>query len=112
SALAPRLFLSLILPPPSSSLFPYTTLFRSRLVNPAVLRQRDLLVRAGVDVEDAEDDHELFVLPDRYIEGLVRDRDREDDGILSQDRKSTRLNSSHGSISYAVFCLKKKNNRD
>src|SRR5207245_7218152 len=84
SALAPRLFLSLILPPPSSSLFPYTTLFRSSLVNPAVLRQRDLLVRAGVDVEDAEDDHERFVLPDRHIEGLVGDRDREDDGILAQ----------------------------
>src|SRR6266436_6303796 len=64
--------------PPRSTLFPYTTLFRSR----RFLRGRFL--------ED--------------IEGNV-EHDR------SRDRKSTRLNSSHGYISYAVFCLKKKNHR-
>src|SRR5258708_15232373 len=53
-------------------------------MDPAVLRQRDLLIRAGVDVEDAEDDHELLVLPDRHIERLVGDRDRQHDGILAQ----------------------------
>src|SRR2546421_5265145 len=65
--------------PPRSTLFPYTTLFRSRLF------------RAGV--------HGL-VPPSLQIGELARGRVR--------DRKSTRLNSSHDQISYAVFCLKKK----
>src|SRR2546430_11313428 len=63
--------------PPRSTLFPYTTLFRSRLA----VGQR---VHLRVDA-----------LPQQTFEGLV-------------DRKSTRLNSSHSQISYAVFCLKKK----
>src|SRR5260370_498606 len=53
-------------------------------MDPAVLRQRNLLSRAGVDVEDADNDHELLVLPDRHIEGLVGDRDRQHDRILAQ----------------------------
>src|SRR2546429_6344110 len=82
--------------PPRSTLFPYTTLFRSRMrpddsgdppVEPR--RDRDLLARRlGVEVE--EDDRRR----------------------CARDRKSTRLNSSHGYISYAVFCLKKKNYRN
>src|SRR5207245_7808974 len=72
-------------PPPRSTLFPYTTLFRSRsaLPDPA-------FGRLGQDQFDRVDG------------ALPRDR------IGLADRKSTRLNSSHGSISYAVFCLKKK----
>src|SRR4051794_41869474 len=70
-------FFLMIRRPPRSTLFPYTTLFRSEL---------DLHVRA----EDAA--LGLQALADPFIE----------------DRKSTRLNSSHPSISYAVFCLKKK----
>src|SRR5438128_3098181 len=70
-------------------LFPYTTLFRS-------------LGRRAVD----------GWVPCRYRECIERDgepcNDRCSMGPLTQDRKSTRLNSSHGSISYAVFCLKKK----
>src|SRR2546427_4333588 len=72
--------------PPRSTLFPYTTLFRSarlqdiRDVLEGVLE--DALVRAG----------EVGLLP----------------VVLPLDRKSTRLNSSHSQISYAVFCLKKK----
>src|SRR5205809_6216517 len=76
------LFIS-IPPPPSSTLFPYTTLFRSRLSRSV----------------DREHDH------------LGGDRDRRGHRARPQDvldRKSTRLNSSHGYISYAVFCLKKK----
>src|SRR2546428_2382685 len=71
--------------PPRSTLFPYTTLFRSR---PGQVPQlEDLLV--GI------------------VEGrLARDLDAGRD--LGVDRKSTRLNSSHDQISYAVFCLKKK----
>src|SRR2546429_5308196 len=88
--------------PPRSTLFPYTTLFRSRR---AVLRHEPGLptrrgsARRGV----ARGRHGR--LP------LARLRLRAHDGAVSRgrrDRKSTRLNSSHGYISYAVFCLKKK----
>src|SRR3712207_8280139 len=79
--------------PPRSTLFPYTTLFRSPHVPPAVrplLRLLDLPHEPG---------------PGRRLEGdELRQEPREADG----DRKSTRLNSSHANISYAVFCLKKK----
>src|SRR3712207_7784355 len=92
--------------PPRSTLFPYTTLFRSRV--PAVGRRfvrcrgRGLPVGlAGRPVGGAE--HRAGdQLPARHAHGgAVRAR---------QDRKSTRLNSSHANISYAVFCLKKKKN--
>src|SRR5437763_13199203 len=66
-------------PPPRSTLFPYTTLFRSD-----------------------EDENRV-----RQADHDVPDHDRED-GTGTSDRKSTRLNSSHRCISYAVFCLKKK----
>src|SRR4051812_49658814 len=70
--------------PPRSTLFPYTTLFRSRCSIPCVEQLRRLPVRR-------------FLY--RYKTRLTGKR---------RDRKSTRLNSSHMSISYAVFCLKKK----
>src|SRR6266550_5597759 len=76
-------FFLMIRRPPRSTLFPYTTLFRSRLRDRDRRRPRD----GHVHAHDAG-------LPDRPP-GL-------------RDRKSTRLNSSHGYISYAVFCLKKK----
>src|SRR2546422_8214963 len=82
--------------PPRSTLFPYTTLFRSLRASvhpahplPAVFRPE---VRDGEDGQRLRPDHACVVRDDR------------DAG----DRKSTRLNSSHGYISYAVFCLKKK----
>src|SRR5689334_24485646 len=92
--------------PPRSTLFPYTTLFRScqgwhiakwhhpALPNPSDLRSQRAFCR-------------ITRLPMRYSNrrsGYERMRDRE----VAADRKSTRLNSSHSSISYAVFCLKKK----
>src|SRR2546427_3336595 len=76
--------------PPRSTLFPYTTLFRSISRRPAVR----LLPRE-------EEFFDLFV--------AVADRNKEAARFLRElDRKSTRLNSSHSQISYAVFCLKKK----
>src|SRR2546422_7341334 len=75
--------------PPRSTLFPYTTLFRSPQVPVA-------LPHAGA-------------LRDRVGSGRRRDGVlRRGGGLREEDRKSTRLNSSHGYISYAVFCLKKK----
>src|SRR3712207_8046630 len=86
--------------PPRSTLFPYTTLFRS-------MRDLHELRKEGEISEDDERraEAELQTLTNRYIERV--------DAALSDkeaDRKSTRLNSSHANISYAVFCLKKKKN--
>src|SRR3712207_8714630 len=76
--------------PPRSTLFPYTTLFRSVSL---CLRRVWVLCRA-VNPSSAR------------ASALAPACDAEDD--IAQDRKSTRLNSSHANISYAVFCLKKK----
>src|SRR5258708_30103345 len=70
--------------PPRSTLFPYTTLFRS---------------------------HQNFVFAGHvHVAGRIFRGERNLHVLARQDRKSTRLNSSHQIISYAVFCLKKKNN--
>src|SRR2546430_12479917 len=82
--------------PPRSTLFPYTTLFRSRL--PAEPDERDVQ-RLRLSRQMCRVDDEITA---RDVELVGKD---EGDGI---DRKSTRLNSSHSQISYAVFCLKKK----
>src|SRR2546421_3738084 len=85
--------------PPRSTLFPYTTLFRSLFGRDEEL---DRLVQLRVGrLPDAV--HELL---GRLLVG--RDHVRHGRRCLGQDRKSTRLNSSHDQISYAVFCLKKK----
>src|SRR5687768_17621818 len=78
--------------PPRSTLFPYTTLFRSGL---GQLRQAIADVESGRLARHGVHRHRLPQQP-RHDERRV------------EDRKSTRLNSSHGYISYAVFCLKKK----
>src|SRR3712207_7915209 len=80
--------------PPRSTLFPYTTLFRSGVELPEQELQR-VQHRAGVRL----DRHPVV---GAQLPQPQRRHDR-------QDRKSTRLNSSHANISYAVFCLKKKN---
>src|SRR5205809_1680443 len=67
--------------PPTSTLFPYTTLFRSARASRARAAHKSTMLQSGSGNRCA---------------------------ICQQDRKSTRLNSSHGYISYAVFCLKKK----
>src|SRR3712207_7979102 len=82
--------------PPRSTLFPYTTLFRSQLV---------VIIGLAVGV-----DYAMF-----YSRRMLEERDRGHSAeaaleiaAATSDRKSTRLNSSHANISYAVFCLKKK----
>src|SRR5436190_8839809 len=78
----------MIRPPPTSTLFPYTTLFRSHSFLAVRSRPlRSIKHRAGA---------------------ILTERARRSPEITGQDRKSTRLNSSHTVISYAVFCLKKK----
>src|SRR5688572_31343200 len=80
--------------PPSSTLFPYTTLFRS------LLRPRGGSADLRFDRGSRTDQRHANV-------GHPPERHRRRDHVL-RDRKSTRLNSSHSQISYAVFCLKKK----
>src|SRR5690242_21103050 len=94
--------------PPRSTLFPYTTLFRSAEAG-QVLRRGERKVHAGLE-EKAVLLHELV----RVVALRVAERAVHRLVVLGhqrqRDRKSTRLNSSHMSISYAVFCLKNKNN--
>src|SRR3712207_7732213 len=88
--------------PPRSTLFPYTTLFRSRLVAARACPTH----LGGSGCEDGADCVvELADAREACGERNLGDRQR---GSLDEDRKSTRLNSSHANISYAVFCLKKK----
>src|SRR5689334_24043114 len=87
--------------PPRSTLFPYTTLFRSPRLNGDVIVPRQIKLR----VREQQRVHAFT--------GPVQDIAHEQGILIGQcvieaDRKSTRLNSSHSSISYAVFCLKKK----
>src|SRR2546428_8293972 len=89
--------------PPRSTLFPYTTLFRS--VGRGLLdRRRDDV--HGMLAGELEDVLAQVGLDDAHALGL--ERLETDLGEYILDRKSTRLNSSHDQISYAVFCLKKK----
>src|SRR5438067_4987146 len=80
-SITPLFFFLMIRPPPRSTLFPYTTLFRSSAIRRLV--------------------------PD-WNEALSPTQQDQPVDVITEDRKSTRLNSSHVSISYAVFCLKKK----
>src|SRR3712207_8160744 len=90
--------------PPRSTLFPYTTLFRSQL-RPALLAQRRAVLHAARHGRLPAARGLLLVALRRRQDGHPR---RRRDIYRLQDRKSTRLNSSHANISYAVFCLKKK----
>src|SRR3712207_6937502 len=93
------LFFLMIRRPPRSTLFPYTTLFRSLPQQ----RERPVVVRAGEGLDLVQVGGQVagqHVADDVVAEGLAPGQ--------QGDRKSTRLNSSHANISYAVFCLKKK----
>src|SRR5207253_8644745 len=105
----PPLYFSLIPPPPRPTLFPYTTLFRSPLpatpiysatkaaIHSYTQSLRFQLEESGVEV--------IELMPPGVKTALSAD-------LPEGDRKSTRLNSSHVAISYAVFCLKKKKNKE
>src|SRR5699024_12150208 len=97
-----------LLLPRALALFPYTTLFRSGLRDggPAVVRQLRLVKDLLDPVHAAVHDGQPGGLGIQGLDGAEQVKDKEHDA--HQDRKSTRLNSSHVSISYAVFCLKKK----
>src|SRR2546427_8153143 len=82
--------------PPRSTLFPYTTLFRSRRLEDALRRRLGTDVRVTLRAKGKGQIHVNFYSNDDLARNVTR------------DRKSTRLNSSHSQISYAVFCLKKK----
>src|SRR5256885_5675130 len=96
--------------PPRSTLFPYTTLFRSRiprrvLCEPVMGEMEESKIFARQHQQGRADPREEFIGPatreSGSMDALVQCTEQE-------DRKSTRLNSSHLVISYAVFCLKKK----
>src|SRR2546430_16083208 len=95
-------FFLMIRRPPRSTLFPYTTLFRSRQIQTRMHRAQRARGAASLDHRG-----------DVALGGALGDGAHVDAGSAERgehlDRKSTRLNSSHSQISYAVFCLKKKN---
>src|SRR5947209_9778914 len=95
--------------PPRSTLFPYTTLFRS----PGDVRE--IADRFGSELEgvvlgreNLAGNHNDVMAVDLLAERIIAFEDHGIIAALDEDRKSTRLNSSHANISYAVFCLKKK----
>src|SRR3712207_8082334 len=97
--------------PPRSTLFPYTTLFRSvddALGQRLLAHEQDLADRGGAGLRAEERVLARGAVDRGGLEQLPAVQDR----LGVEDRKSTRLNSSHANISYAVFCLKKKTIRD
>src|SRR5690349_24251841 len=94
--------------PPGSTLFPYTTLFRSRRRR---LQPGLRWYRPGRAVQDGHDQGARGQGDHAVPAGGLRRQRRALGGREAGDRKSTRLNSSHVEISYAVFCLKKKNGK-
>src|SRR3712207_7781393 len=96
--------------PPRSTLFPYTTLFRSSALMLASCRNGagNVVSPAGNGADSGRQYRYATLIPDS--KNLNADYRRI--AVDASDRKSTRLNSSHANISYAVFCLKKKNNEN
>src|SRR5258708_30771445 len=90
--------------PPRSTLFPYTTLFRSsKATNNVMLTANVIKKQLGVVLTDGQEKVERIYDDSRRRRTVSRS---------DKDRKSTRLNSSHQIISYAVFCLKKKKKKN
>src|SRR5688572_32179499 len=90
--------------PPRSTLFPYTTLFRSRLLAVGGIGPEGTLSTASLT-----DPFTGQIFP---LANIREARAWHSATVLPEDRKSTRLNSSHSQISYAVFCLKKKKKKN
>src|SRR5688572_32345899 len=97
--------------PPRSTLFPYTTLFRSVRARVPSQGHRAGFGPAGRQVAEAEHRF-LDQVAEHHAQGHAAAGRRRLEGSARQDRKSTRLNSSHSQISYAVFCLKKKKTKN
>src|SRR3712207_8028067 len=91
--MALEIFFLMIRRPPRSTLFPYTTLFRSEAQGVYEVARVFLLLRGQPS--------------DALLDGLLGPLRQGGEALVELDRKSTRLNSSHANISYAVFCLKK-----
>src|SRR3712207_8638414 len=98
--------------PPRSTLFPYTTLFRSRAVG--LEQEMSSMHKAMLVVRNLRKSYGILPVV-KQIDTLAAEYPAQTNylyvtyaGEKSEDRKSTRLNSSHANISYAVFCLKKK----
>src|SRR2546422_1122017 len=91
--------------PPRSTLFPYTTLFRSLLIKRRHRQRSIIVVVEQLDLGGYSPKQRLRLVGCRERFSVVPRQE-------PRDRKSTRLNSSHGYISYAVFCLKKKKKHD
>src|SRR3712207_8485155 len=89
--------------PPRSTLCPYTTLFRSRRGYPSFAHAGGTRARAGAEPATMAGLGTALAFNEHLSLDFHRHRP-----LVSEDRKSTRLNSSHANISYAVFCLKKK----
>src|SRR5258708_30478465 len=93
--------------PPRSTLFPYTTLFRSHILGFDDIRPFNIRQKSSLPVYSTEETFRVirrafaYVFDDAPTQSTVKN-------VVKGDRKSTRLNSSHQIISYAVFCLKKK----
>src|SRR3712207_7775951 len=87
--------------PPRSTLFPYTTLFRSWISGQLLTSDDEDSTRVIVGTWRSREDWEAWHSDPAYLDQRAT--------LQRLDRKSTRLNSSHANISYAVFCLKKKN---
>src|SRR3712207_7592206 len=100
-------FFLMIRRPPRSTLFPYTTLFRSGFnpLRPPLWGPHSLNAKLPAGSRASYTDAPKYRPEISTREWVLPEQDQ-----LSLDRKSTRLNSSHANISYAVFCLKKKNN--
>src|SRR5207245_11217005 len=98
--------------PTRSTLFPYTTLFRSHVAHAGVHGEHRILCRKLIQCRGNEFGmNRLSVIDVIHVHPQLSHRLAVPREHVVEDRKSTRLNSSHGSISYAVFCLKKKNNQ-
>src|SRR3712207_8687553 len=95
--------------PPRSTLFPYTTLFRSQLQEEKEEHPADFAIPAQDEYSILNSKHFIGIHGYMIVYSVASKQSFEMARII--DRKSTRLNSSHANISYAVFCLKKKNYR-
>src|SRR3712207_8204566 len=89
--------------PPRSTLFPYTTLFRSKTYSSGMRSKLGFAVAVNVEPD-------ILILDEVLAAGDAVYKETALQKMYELDRKSTRLNSSHANISYAVFCLKKKTN--